>query len=133
LRVNDGGLVYHVLNRANARLAIFSKDGDYEAFERVLAEAQERFGTRVLAHYVLLNHWHLVVWPEPDGELSRFTGPTIPLARQVSLMASPADPSDEKALWPLRSTFWAEMSAVIGSLRGKEDRVPTGRAEDDEG
>ena len=73
-RANDGGLVYHVLNRANARLAIFSKDGDYEAFERVLAEAHERFGTRVLAYCILPNHWHLVIWPERDGELSRFIG-----------------------------------------------------------
>jgi hypothetical protein len=35
-RADDGGLIYHVLNRANARMTIFEKDGDYEAFERVL-------------------------------------------------------------------------------------------------
>lgn len=34
-----GGLVYHVLNRAVARLPLFEKDGDYDAFERVLSEA----------------------------------------------------------------------------------------------
>jgi hypothetical protein len=28
-------LVYHVLNRANARLPIFEKPADFEAFERV--------------------------------------------------------------------------------------------------
>jgi putative transposase len=32
-RADDGGLIYHVLNRANARLTIFENDGDYEAFE----------------------------------------------------------------------------------------------------
>jgi hypothetical protein len=31
-RAAQGGLVYHVLNRANARLPIFLKDADYEAF-----------------------------------------------------------------------------------------------------
>jgi branched-chain amino acid transport system substrate-binding protein len=37
-------LVYHALNRANARAEIFSKPGDYDAFEKVLAEAVARAG-----------------------------------------------------------------------------------------
>ncbi len=36
LRTTTGGLVYHVLNRANERLRIFDKPEDYEAFERIL-------------------------------------------------------------------------------------------------
>ncbi len=35
------GLVYHALNRAVARLPLFQKEADYEAFERVLDEAHE--------------------------------------------------------------------------------------------
>ena len=66
--------MYHVLNRANARMTIFHKPDDYAAFERVLAEAVERTKTRLLAYCLMPNHWHLVVWPEKDGELSRFTG-----------------------------------------------------------
>jgi putative transposase len=73
-RAADGGIIYHVLNRANARLPIFEKDGDYEAFEQILEEAVERTETRLLAYCILHNHWHLVVWPREDGELSRFTG-----------------------------------------------------------
>jgi len=73
-RAADGGLVYHVLNRANARSTIFSKDQDYEAFEQVLEEAVARTRTRLLAYCVMPNHWHLVVWPREDGELSRFVG-----------------------------------------------------------
>ncbi len=46
-RAAVGGLIYHVLNRANARTSIFEKDGDYEAFERILADAIERTGTRL--------------------------------------------------------------------------------------
>ena len=38
----QGGLVYHVLNRATARTAIFRKDEDYAAFERVLGEVPRR-------------------------------------------------------------------------------------------
>jgi putative transposase len=74
LRAADGGYVYHVLNRANARLTIFEDDADYEAWERVLLEAVERTRTRLLAYCVMPNHWHLVVWPREDGELSRFVG-----------------------------------------------------------
>ena len=73
-RVAAGGLVYHVLNRANARGTIFDKPEDYHAFERVLEEAVDRTETRLLAYCVMPNHWHLVVWPREDDELSRFTG-----------------------------------------------------------
>jgi putative transposase len=73
-RATEGGYAYHVLNRANAQLTIFEGDGDYEAFERALGEAVERTGTRLLAYCVMPNHWHLVVWPRENGELSRFAG-----------------------------------------------------------
>ena len=73
-RVADGGVIYHVLNRVNARMTIFEKDEDHEAFERVLHEAVERTATRLLVYCMVPNHWHLVVWPQEDGELSRFTG-----------------------------------------------------------
>lgn len=63
-----------MLNRANARMTIFADDGDYVAFEKVLAEAVERTETRLLAYCIMPNHWHLVVWPRKDGELSRFVG-----------------------------------------------------------
>jgi putative transposase len=66
--------VYHVLNRANARLRIFNDDGDYKAFERILEEARDRTDMRLLAFCVMPNHWHLVVWPRHDADLSRFTG-----------------------------------------------------------
>jgi len=72
LRVNQGGYVYHVLNRANARLPLFQKDGDYAAFERVLSEAGQRFPMPILAYCILPNHWHLLLWPQRDGLLSRF-------------------------------------------------------------
>ena len=67
-----GGLVYHVLNRAVARLPLFEKDADYQAFERVLAEALDKHPTRLVSYLVMPNHWHLVVWPRKDGELTEF-------------------------------------------------------------
>ena len=56
-RAAVGGLIYHVLNRANARLPIFEKDADYEAFERILEQAIERTGTRLLSYCLMPNHW----------------------------------------------------------------------------
>jgi putative transposase len=71
-RIAPGGLVYHVLNRAVARLALFDKDADYAAFEGVLAEAMQKHPTRLLSYIVMPNHWHLVLWPRKDGELTDF-------------------------------------------------------------
>lgn len=73
-RAAQGGFAYHVLNRANARLTIFDKPEDFKAFEGILAEARERFEMRICAYSVLSNHWHLVLWPKNDGDLSKFTG-----------------------------------------------------------
>ena len=73
-RAGSGWLIYHVLNRANARLPIFEKDGDYEAFERIIGQAVERTGTRLLAYILMPNHWHLVVNPVENGDHSKFTG-----------------------------------------------------------
>ncbi len=36
-------LVYHALNRAVARLPLFTNDADYEAFVRVMREAGGEF------------------------------------------------------------------------------------------
>jgi putative transposase len=73
-RAVEDGLVYHVLNRGNARRAFLHKPGDYEAWLRVLAEAKEAVPMRVLAYCLMPNHWHLVLWPEHGEDLSRFVG-----------------------------------------------------------
>ena len=65
-------MVFHALNRAVARLPLFQKEGDYVAFEKVLAEALEEHPTRLLSYCVMPNHWHLVLWPREEGELTAF-------------------------------------------------------------
>jgi putative transposase len=65
-------MVFHVLNRANARDQIFHADDDYLAFERVLSEASERVSMRILGYAIMPNHWHLVLWPRADGDLGNF-------------------------------------------------------------
>jgi len=61
-----------VLNRANGRLRLFRKLDDFPAFERVLKEAHEAVPIRVLAWCLMGNHWHLVLWPAVDGQLTAF-------------------------------------------------------------
>ena len=73
LRAALGGYVYHVLNRGNSRATVFHKNGDYEAFERVMVKALEHTpGMRLICYTLMPNHWHLVLWPTADGELSDF-------------------------------------------------------------
>jgi len=67
-----GGLAYHAMNRVAGKQDLFEGAGDYEAFERVLAEAREREKMRVCAYVLMPNHFHLVLCPRGDGDLSRF-------------------------------------------------------------
>src|SRR5262245_53866188 len=71
-RLSPGGLVYHVLNRAVARPQIFFAEGDYSGFERVLAEAFKRYPLELFCYCLMPNHWHLVLRPREDGQLSHF-------------------------------------------------------------
>jgi putative transposase len=72
LRGATGGYVYHALNRAVGRGTLFDKAGDYEAFEKVLREAVEFVPMRLLAYCLMPNHWHLVLWPRRDEDLSEY-------------------------------------------------------------
>ena len=71
-RISAGGLAFHVLNRAVGRETLFRKHDDYSAFLRVLQQVQERLPTRLCAFCLMSNHWHMVLWPEEDGQLSEF-------------------------------------------------------------
>jgi len=46
-RTDVGEYIYHVLNRANARVQIFNNDKDYQLFESILEEAVEKFDMRL--------------------------------------------------------------------------------------
>ena len=73
-RVDVGNQIYHVINRANARVRIFDYDNDYRDFEDILEEAVKKFNMRLLAYCVMPNHFHLVLNPKNDGDLSKFMG-----------------------------------------------------------
>lgn len=69
-RATGGGLCYHVLNRGNGRTRVFHKDEDYQAFVDLIAAANQRIPMRVMGYCLMPNHFHLMVRPFGDGELS---------------------------------------------------------------
>lgn len=71
-RVDVGNEIYHVLNRANARMEIFSKDKDFEAFEKILGEANKKYSVGILVYCLMPNHWHFILCPKRDGDLNKF-------------------------------------------------------------
>jgi putative transposase len=63
---------FHILNRGHARETIFHDDEDRAEFLIRLDRYRQRFDFR-LYHYCLLpNHWHMVVWPQGDDDLSEY-------------------------------------------------------------
>ena len=66
----SGGCIFHVMNRGVRRSQLFHRPADYEAFMRVLCEAAARGTMRLLAFAVMPNHWHLVLWPVGDRDLT---------------------------------------------------------------
>ncbi len=71
-RADEAGGIYHALNRGNGRQVIFRKEEDYEAFERVLEAGLERYAVELLAYQLMPNHWHFVLRPTEDGQMSQF-------------------------------------------------------------
>ncbi len=71
-RIDIGGEVYHILNRAVGRRQIFSKDSDYEAFIRLLFETAQSLDMRIFSFTIMPNHWHLQLWSKRDGDLALF-------------------------------------------------------------
>ena len=71
-RIAPGGMVFHVLNRGVGRQALFQKPDDYSAFEVCVEETLDKVSMRICAYCEMPNHWHLVLWPEHDGDLALF-------------------------------------------------------------
>ena len=72
LRHCPGGYIFHVLNRANSRNQIYNRNFDYQNFIDIVREAQITYGTKILAYCLMPNHWHFLLQPQHDDELSHF-------------------------------------------------------------
>ncbi len=71
-RASQANWCYHVLNRGNGKAEVFHKPADYEAFLALFEPACKRVPMRILASCLMPNHFHLVLWPRHDGDLSRW-------------------------------------------------------------
>ncbi len=61
LRIEFAGAFYHVMDRGNAREAIFLDDRDRKAFLSGLFRVCVRFEWRLWAYCLMGNHYHLLV------------------------------------------------------------------------
>ena len=66
------GWCYHVMNRANNKARIFHLPAEYLSFLGLMVEAQMRLRLDLLAACLMPNHFHLVVRPSSDRDLSRW-------------------------------------------------------------
>tara|TARA_R110002073_G_scaffold21524_7_gene75835 strand:+ start:9115 stop:9828 length:714 start_codon:yes stop_codon:yes gene_type:complete len=73
-RADEAGGLYHALNRGNLRATIFHKDADFEAFERIMYEALQIHQVELYSYQLIPNHYHLLLRPLVEGEMSRFMG-----------------------------------------------------------
>ena len=69
---SSGGLVFHVCNRAIRRETLFHTRDDFLAFIRAVVEAQTVVDMRLLEWCLMRNHFHFLLWPRADGDLTRF-------------------------------------------------------------
>ncbi len=70
--IAPGGYVYHVMNRAIARMPLFRKEADFEAFECVMEQAYELHPIRILDYCLMKDHFHFILWPKKEDELRAF-------------------------------------------------------------
>lgn len=53
-------------------MKLFHNDGDFEAFESVIAETLKVQPIRICCYCLMPTHWHLLLWPEQDNDLAAF-------------------------------------------------------------
>jgi putative transposase len=61
-----------VFNRGSRKGPLFECGDDYTLFIRLLDEARSLHPMRILAYCLMPNHWHLLLWPEHDEDLSNY-------------------------------------------------------------
>ena len=66
------GITQHVNNRGNDRRRTFLEPFDYIAFMELLSEAARQFAVRIFGYCLMPNHFHLLIQPLLERELSAF-------------------------------------------------------------
>jgi putative transposase len=72
-RIAPAGWIFHVLNRANGKGSLlFERSACYRDFMSIAIDAVATDSMQVLAYALMPNHWHLLLRPQREGDLSRF-------------------------------------------------------------
>lgn len=66
------GWCYHVINRSNNRATLLGGPEDYLAFLGLIVEAQSRLPVELFGACLMPNHFHMVIRPGDDRDLSRW-------------------------------------------------------------
>ena len=73
-RVVAPGYPHHVTQRGNRRQRTFFCDGDYKAYQALVAEWCMPLGVEIWAYCLMPNHVHLIVVPDSEDALRRGIG-----------------------------------------------------------
>lgn len=60
------------MNRGNNRARVYHDQADYRGFMELIERAHQRLPMRVLAYCLMPNHFHFVLWPREDIDMSRW-------------------------------------------------------------
>ena len=71
-RTGTAGYIFHAINRAAGGWQLFDTEDDYNAFLKVLKEGRSVVPIRILSYALMPNHWHLLLWPADDDQLSEY-------------------------------------------------------------
>ena len=71
-RASIGGICYHVINRGNGRARVFHSNSDFRDFIGLMRRSSTRTPMRVLSYCLMPNHFHFVVWPYNDSDISQW-------------------------------------------------------------
>jgi putative transposase len=73
-RVDIGGEVYHIVNRANGREFIFQNEDDYLSVIYTIEETLKNYPLDIFSFCIMSNHWHFAVRSHEDGDVGKFFG-----------------------------------------------------------
>ncbi|MBL7045101.1 MAG: transposase [Parcubacteria group bacterium] len=65
-------MLYHVINRSNARAKIFHTEDDYKHFEKLLQDGKDMVDMRIVGYCIMPNHFHLILYPKRDGDMGEY-------------------------------------------------------------
>jgi len=71
IRLQEAGLVHHVVCRGNDKQDIFKFPQDYKAYLALLDEARRKYPIKIYNYVLMSNHLHILLEPCEEGSLSR--------------------------------------------------------------